>query len=454
MVNREQFSGNITVIMAMAGSAIGLGNIWRFPYVMGEHGGAAFILIYLLSCAFIALPIFYAECIIGRRGGSDTFGSMASLAPGSRWPKVGLLTVISPLLILSYYSVVGGWSIHFLISSFSYFDVADGAEVTGHFGKFISSVESPLLSHSLFAALVAAVVLAGVKKGIEKFTKTTMPVLFVLIVAIVVFSLTLPGASKGVEYLVKPDFGKVGMKGVAAAMGQAFFSMSLGVGTVLTYASYMKKKSNLLVTGVGTAISDFLFAILAGFAVIPAVFAAGLSPESGPGIVFETLPYIFVKMGAGMPWLTVVLSAVFFLMVLFAALTSAISMLEVGVAYLVEEKHIRRKRSVFFLTFSVWLVGILCSLSFGPLSGVSLLGFSIFDFLDKLCSNFLLPLGGLLFTLFVGWRMPRAVVLDEFSNGGTRPFNVRVYPILRTLIRYVAPIGIVIIFFSSLLISE
>lgn len=411
-------------------------------------------MVYLLSCFFIALPIFYAECIIGRRGGSDTFGSMASLAPGSKWPKVGLLTVISPILILSYYSVVGGWSIHYLINSFTYFGEPSAEEVTSHFGSFISSVESPLLSHALFAALVAAIVLAGVKKGIEKFTKTTMPVLFVLILAVVVFSVTLPGASKGVEYLVKPDFGKIGVRGISAAMGQAFFSMSLGVGTVLTYASYMKKKDNLLVTGVGTAISDFVFALLAGFAVMPAVFAAGISPADGPGLVFETLPFIFVKMGAGMPWLTVLLSSVFFLMVLFAALTSAISMLEVGVAYLVEEKKLRRKRAVFYLSLFVLIVGILCSLSFGPLSGVSILGASIFGSLDYICSNILLPLGGLLFTLFVGWRMPSADALDEFSNGQKRPFNVKVYPFLRVLIRYIAPVGIVIIFLSSLIFSS
>ena len=435
------------VIMAMAGSAIGLGNIWRFPYIVGEYGGAAFIIIYFLACIFIALPIFFAESIIGRRGGMDTFGSMKKLAPGSKWYKIGLLTIISPIIILSYYSVVGGWSIHYLVESCG---GALGSE-TGHFGEFISSVEAPLLAHTVFIALVAAIVLAGVKKGIEKFTKYTMPVLFVLILVTVVYSLTLPGAGAGVEYLVKPDFSKLSGQAFTAAVGQAFFSLSLGVGTVLTYASYMRKKDNMFLSGTGTAAFDLLFALLAGFAVMPAVFAAGLSPETGPGVVFETLPFIFNKMGSGAAWITICISGIFFLAVLMAALTSAISMLEVGVAYLVEEKHLKRSRAVLYLTLFAWAVGLLCSLSFGPLAGVSILGNSIFDFLDELCSNWLLPFGGLLFTVFVGWKMPKADVLEEFSNGGAKPLNVRLYPAIRILMRYVAPVGILVIFLNSIL---
>lgn len=446
MKQRDQFSGNITVIMAMAGSAIGLGNIWRFPYVAGEYGGAAFIIVYLLACAFIALPIFFAETVIGRRGGADTFGSMKKLAPGSGWHRIGLLTILVPIIILSYYSVVGGWSVHYLIRS-----SGSGADdAVGHFGPFISSVKSPIIAHTVFIALVAVIVLAGVKKGIEKFTKITMPILFVLILAIVVFSVTLPGSGKGVEYLVNPDFSKLSADGIAAALGQAFFSLSLGVGTVLTYASYMRKQDNILFSGVGTAVSDFFFAMLAGFAVMPAVFAAGISPEAGPGLVFETLPYIFAKMGGGLVWLSTGLSLVFFVTVLFAALTSAISLLEVGVAYLVEEKKMHRRTAVFSLVLFVWVVGILCSLSFGPLSNVTIFGDSIFDTLDKACANWLMPLGGLLFTLFVGWRMPSADVLDEFSNGGTKPLNRKIYPAVRFLIRYLAPAGIVAIVFSAI----
>lgn len=445
---REEFSSNLVVILAMAGSAIGLGNIWRFPYMVGEYGGAAFIIIYTISCLFIALPIFFAETIIGRRGRSDTFGSIKKLAPGSRWHFLGFLTIVTPIIVLSYYSVVGGWSIHYLFRSFSPLFSTQG---TSSFAEFISSAEAPILSHSIFIILVAAVVLAGIRKGIEKFNKLTMPMLFLLILVIVVYSLTLPGATKGVEYLVHPDFSKITPDVITAALGQAFFSLSLGVGTVLTYASYMRKRDNILVLGLGTAGFDLFFALLAGFAVMPAVFAAGISPASGPGVVFETLPFVFSKMGGAAIWLTVTISAIFFLSVLFAALTSAISMMEVGVAYLVEERGLKRSRAVVAISIFAWIVGILCSLSFGPLADVHIFGNSIFDFLDKLCSNWMMPLGGLLFTLFVGWKMPSAEVLDEFSNGGKKKFNVAVYPVVRFLLRYVVPVAIVVIFITSVL---
>lgn len=438
------------VIMAMAGSAIGLGNIWRFPYICGKYGGAAFIIFYIAACIFIALPIFFAESIIGRRGKSDTSGSMKALVPGSKWYRMGLITVITPIIVLSYYSVVGGWSIHYFFSSFTQVFGAPGV-APGSFTEFISSSEGPILSHTIFIALVSAVVLAGIRKGIEKFSKNTTPLLFVLILTTVIYSLTLPGASKGIEYLVYPDFSRINTEGVAAALGQAFFSLSLGVGSVLTYASYMRRRDNILVMGLGTATFDLFFALLAGFAIMPAVFASGASPAEGPGVVFETLPYIFTKMGGGSVWLTVLISAAFFLSVLFAALTSAISMMEVGVTYLVEEKGFKRSKAVLVLSVFAWLVGMLCSLSFGPLSGVHIFGNSIFEFLDKLCSNWMMPLGGLLFTLFVGWKMPSGDVLDEFSNGGKKPVNVKIYPCVRFLIRYVSPVAILIIFATSLI---
>ena len=451
MSERESFGSQFAVIMAMAGSAVGLGNIWRFPYMVGEQGGAAFIIVYILSSFILALPIFLAESVIGRRSRSGTFGAMQKLAPGTRWKWLGLLTVISPIIILSYYSVVGGWSVEFLFKSFALdFTGSTDAEVTGFFGRFISSTWQPILAHTVFLGLVAAIVLAGVKKGIENFTKITMPVLFVLVVVIAVYSLTLPGAQKGVSYLLKPDFSKITAGTVAAAMGQAFFSLSLGVGTILTYASYVRKDEDILASGVGTAVSDLLFAILAGFAVMPAVFAAGIAPGAGPGIVFETLPFIFNKMGVSLPWLSAVIAVLFFLTILVAALTSAISMMEVGVAYLTEEKGMRRGTAVLAITAFAWTVGVLCSLSFGPLAEVKLLGNSIFDFLDKLCSNWLLPAGGLLFTLFVGWKMSRPDVYDEFTNGGTLKANVRIFNTVWFLLRYVAPIGIVVVFVTNL----
>ena len=450
MKKRERFGSRFAVIAAMAGSAVGLGNIWRFPYVLGQYGGAAFILVYIAASLLVALPIFFAESVIGRRSGRDTYGAMQLLAPGTAWKWAGLLTILSPLLILSYYSVVGGWSVEFLFKSlsFSFTEKAAAEEVSGYFGKFISSTWQPLLSHTLFMTMVAGVVLGGVKNGIERFSKVAMPVLFVLILFIVGYSLTLPGSRAGVEYLVKPDFSKLTADAYAAALGQAFFSLSLGVGTVLTYASYVKKEENLVVSGVGTAVSDLLFAMIAAFAVMPAVFAADIEPGSGPGLVFQTLPYIFHKMSQGMPIVSTLVSVAFFLSILAAALTSAISMLEVGVAYLVDQKGMGRRRATLLLSLGVWLLGLLCSLSFGPLAGVKVLGLSFFDLLDALCSNWLMPMGGLAFTLFVGWWMSKADVRDELTNGGT--CNVRLFGLVYFLMRYLAPVGIVVVFLSNL----
>ena len=451
MSQREHFGSRFAVIAAMAGSAVGLGNIWRFPYILGENGGAAFILVYIAASLILVLPIFYAESIIGRRARSDTYGAMKKLAPGTHWHWVGLLTVISPLLLLSYYSVVGGWSVEYLFKSLSFsFTDVPAEEIPGFFGHFISSPWQPVLTHTAFMAMVTGIVLGGVKKGIEKFSKVAMPLLFVLILVIMVYSLTLPGAFKGVEYLVKPDFSRLTADACAAALGQAFFSLSLGVGTILTYSSYVKKEENLLVSGLGTAVSDLLFALIAAFAVMPAVFAAGIQPGGGPGLVFETLPFIFHKMGEGMPVVTTLISAVFFVAILAAALTSAISMLEVGVTFLADEKGMPRRRATLLLAFLCWAVGILCSLSFGPLADVKVLGLSFFDFLDGLCSDWLLPLGGLVFTLFVGWKMSKADVRDEFTNGGT--VNRRLFDVVYFLMRFVAPVGILVVFATNLLL--
>ena len=450
MKPREHFGSRFAVIAAMAGSAVGLGNIWRFPYILGQYGGAAFIIVYIVAGLVLALPIFFAESIIGRNARSDTFGAMKKLAPGTAWRWAGLLTVITPLLLLSYYSVVGGWSVQYLFKSLSFSFTDIPAEVIPSlFSRFITSPWQPILAHTAFMAMVTVIVLGGVKQGIEKFSKVAMPALFVLIIAIMVYSLTLPGSFKGIEYLVKPDFSRLTADAYAAALGQAFFSLSLGVGTILTYASYIKKEENLLVSGVGTAVSDLLFALIAACAVMPAVFAAGLQPGTGPGLVFETLPYIFHKMGEGMPIVSTLVSIVFFVAILAAALTSAISMLEVGVAFLTDERGIPRRRATLLLAFLCWALGILCSLSFGTLSGVKVLGLSIFDFLDHLCSDWLLPLGGLVFTLFVGWKMSKATVRDEFTNGGT--VNVRLFNVVYFLMRFVAPVGILVVFATNLL---
>jgi len=447
---RELFGGRSAAIFALAGSAIGLGNIWRFPYMVGQTGGAAFIIIYLVCCLLLSLPIFLAEAIIGHRTQAGTFGAMEQLAPGTKWKWLGLLTVVSPLIILSYYSVVGGWSIGYLWQSLtSGFHASELGSVSSAFGNFIASPGRALFCHTLFLSGCAAIVSAGVKSGIERFNKFSMPLLFVLIVVIMVYSLMLPGSSAGVEYLVKPDFSKITPSGVAAAMGQSFFSLSLGVGTILTYSSYIHSKENILVTGLGTVGFDLLFALIAGFAIMPAVFAAGIEPGAGPGLIFETLPYIFAHMGASAPWLSAVVAVLFFVTIVFAAFTSAISMFEVGVAYLVEQRGLTRHRATLLIFLGTWILGALCSLSFGPLSDVKLFGLSIFSFCDMLTSNFLMTFGGLLFVLFVGWKMDRKAVRDEFTCGGTARFNGAVFDAFWFLLRYIAPPAIVIIFLTN-----
>ena len=447
-VKREHFGSGVAAVMAMAGSAIGLGNIWRFPYMVGQNGGAAFIIIYLLAAFLLSLPILLSESIIGRATHAGTFGAMEKLAPGTRWKWLGFLTVISPMSILSFYSVVGGWSIEYLVKAAG---SGFGEDVSSLFGEFIIQPWAPLICHTLFLLLTVLVVSAGVKSGIEMFNRVSLPLLFVLIVVIMVYSLTLPGSGEGVRYLLKPDFSKLTPSVVASAMGQSFFSLSLGVGTILTYSSYMKRSEKLFASGVGTAVFDLLFALLAGFAIMPAVFAAGIEPGAGPGLIFETLPYIFAHMGAAVPWLSRVVSILFFLTIVIAALTSSISMCEVGVAYLVEERGLSRRKASVLVFGATWLLGALCSLSFGPLGGVRLFGRTIFDFCDHLTSDYLMTFGSLLFVLFVGWKMPRTTVWDEFTNGGTLKGSCRIFRVVWFLIRYIAPLVILTIFVTNLI---
>ena len=448
---RELFGGRSAAIFALAGSAIGLGNIWRFPYMVGQTGGAAFIIIYLVCCLLLSLPIFLAEAIIGHRTQAGTFGAMEQLAPGTKWKWLALLTVVSPLIILSYYSVVGGWSIGYLWQALtSGFHASELGSVSSAFDHFITSPGRALFCHTLFLTGCAVIVSAGVKSGIERFNKFSMPLLFVLIVVIMIYSLMLPGSSAGVEYLVKPDFSKITPSGVAAAMGQSFFSLSLGVGTILTYSSYIHSKENILVTGLGTVGFDLLFALIAGFAIMPAVFAAGIEPGAGPGLIFQTVPYVFSKMAADLPVLSGAVSIIFFLAIIVAAMTSLISLVEVGVSFLMERKGLSRGRACLVVFAICGTLGTLCSLSFGPLANATVAGMSIFDLLDWVCSNILLLVMALLAVIFVGWILPKRVVRDEFTNGGS--VNGRVFPVVYFLIKWVAPIAVVIIFFTNFIL--
>ena len=446
-MERENFGNRFGVLVAMAGSAIGLGNLWRFPYLVGSYGGAAFIFVYIFCVFLLCLPIFMSEVIVGRRSRSNAYGAFKKLAPGTRWKWLGAVSVVTPIIVVSYYSVVGGWSVEYFFKSVT-LDFTTGvtqSEMGTIFGSFISSVWAPIIGHTIFLLLTAFIIVAGVKSGIEKFGKIMMPMLFVLIIFIAIRAATLPGAGEGLKYLFKPDFSKIDATVCAAALGQAFFTLSLGVGTILTYGSYVSKKESIIASSTYTAVSDFLFAILASCAIMPAVFAFGLNPQEGPGLVFETLPFIFANMPLG--WLVAIL---FFLALIVAALTSSISLYEVGVAYLVEERKYSRRGASVLVFLVAWILGILCSLSFGPLSDIRIFGQTIFNFFDKLSANVLMPVGGLLIVIFVGWVMKRSDVLDELTNGGTLK-NRGVSSFVWFLIRYVCPLAVIAVFLTAII---
>ena len=444
-MKRDSFGSRFGALVAMAGSAVGLGNLWRFPYLVGENGGAAFIIIYILLSFIICLPIFVSEFVLGRRSQKNAYAAFRDLSGGSAWKYVGLMTVIVPLVVASYYSVIGGWSFEYLFKACTFSFNGSQASMSSMFTDFVSSPWVPLICHTIFLLTTCLIVVVGIKDGIEKFSKVMMPLLFFIVIAIAIYSVCLPGAKAGLDYLFNPDFSKIDGKAIAAALGQAFFSLSLGFGTILTYASYVDKKENALFQSTATAVSDLMFAMIAGVAIMPAVFAFGLNPQSGPGLVFETLPFVFGQMPAGG-----FIAILFFVALLVAALTSSISMIEVAVAYLVEEKKFSRIGACAALFALCWTVGAMCSLSFGPLSDFTIGGRTIFDFFDNLSSNILMTLGSLLTVIFVGWRLKKTDVYDEFTNGGSLSTNVKVFGVLWFLIRYICPLAIIFIFVYGL----
>lgn len=448
-MKRENFGSRFGAIMAMTGSAVGLGNLWRFPYMVGVYGGAAFVLVYIIVVFLLCLPILNSEMITGRHGQTNAFGAFRKLAPGTGWKWAGVLMIFTPLVVLSYYSVIGGWSIEYLYKSvcFDFTAVSRTREdLDGIFSGYISSVWAPIAGHTVFLGATALIVVLGVRKGIENFGKVMMPLLFVLVILIAVRAATLPGAGEGFAYLFRPDFSKITPEVCAAALGQGFFSLSVGFGIMLTYASYMNKSDSIGKSSLLIATSDLLFALIASCAIMPAVFAFGLSPEAGPSLLFEVLPFIFSQMPAGG-----VIAILFFVALLVAALTSSVSILEVGVAWLVEEKHMSRKKASLVIFVGTWILGVICSLSFGPLSHIRIFGDIIFDILDKFSSNVLMTVGALVIVLFVGWKMKKEDVRSEFTNGGTLRTEGRLFGIMYFIIRYAAPAAILVIMISNLI---
>ena len=450
--SRETFGSRMGMLLAMAGSAIGLGNIWRFPYTLGQNGGAAFLLLYVLMLVLICLPVMISEYLIGRRGGSNPFRTFDILAPGTKWRWIGFMAVLSSACILSFYCVVGGWSVKYLADACSGVLMSFDGDYSDLFGSFISNPWKPLFYTLVFLGITGLIIAFGVRKGIERMSKLMIKVLFLIIVLVVIRSLTLPGAMEGVRYMFVPDFSKVTADTCIAAMGQAFFSLSIGCGCILTYASYVDKKENIAASSAWIAFFDTTFAIVAGLAIIPAVYAIalmnGVDPDvsAGPGLVFITLPGVFKAMPLGG-----VAALLFFLALLLAAITSAISLMEVVVAFIIEELRRSRVHAVVTCFLLCGGVGVFCSLSFGPLEGFKLFGLSVFDFFDYITSNIMLPAGGLLLAVFAGWRLKRANYLDELTNSGNlnipRWLSLTIY----YLLKLVAPLAISLIFINCIL---
>ncbi|MDX1342212.1 MAG: sodium-dependent transporter [Reinekea sp.] len=448
---RDGFSGRLGIIAAAAGSAIGLGNIWKFPYITGEYGGAAFILVYLICIAFIGLPIMLAEFVVGRRAQKNAIGAFKAEAPGSKWFLTGALGIITAFILLSFYGVVSGWTLHYLgLSALNSLADQTPEQLGNVFGAFIADPWLPVFWQVLFMGLCVAVVLGGVKNGIERYSKILMPLLFVILIVLAVRSLTLPGAAKGIEFLFSPDFSKLNMKAVLAAMGHAFFSLSLGMGTMITYGSYIGKQENLGVTAVQVSVADTVIALIAGLAIFPAVFAFGIEPSSGPGLVFITLPNVFGQMPFGSGF-----AMLFFALLAVAALTSAISILEVIVAYLDEEFGWKRKTSTLAVAGAVTLVGALLSQGNGILSWLKLpflisgevSHMNIFDWFISL-SDQLLPIGGFFIALFVGWKLDKKAVADELSNDGK--LAIAYLAVYRITLKLIAPAAIAFVFLASI----
>lgn len=438
---RESFGSSFGVLVALAGSAVGLGNLWRFPYLVGQNGGAAFILIYLGFVILAGLPVMLSEFIIGRRSQASARAAFLKLAPGTHWGIAGVLGVICCILILSFYSVVGGWGLEYLFKAVCFdFTTGDQAALKTMFSNFSTSVGAPLICHTIFLGLTAGIVIAGVQNGIEKSSKVMMPLLFLIVIGIAVRSMTLPGSGPGLSYLFKPDWSKVTSQTFLAALGQAFFSLSLGSCMVITYASYVKKDANIISLSAQTAAADTVFAIIAGCAIMPAVFAFGISPGEGPDLVFITLPHIFSQMPLGG-----VIAIFFFLALLLAAITSAISILEVIVAFCIEQFKMKRTLAVVLVFILIWVLGALCSLSIGPLDSFKILGKNIFDLFDFLSADFLMLIGGLLVVIFVGWKLGPSQAFDEITNSGTLPVPAWMLKTILFLIRYVAPAALLAI---------
>ncbi len=438
---RENWASQVGFVLAAAGSAIGLGNIWRFPYLTGTNGGAAFVVIYLAAIIFFGYPIMITEMTIGRKTQRNAYGAFAALSPGTNWWLVGALGVLTGFVILSYYSVVGGWGVAYLFKTLVGM-LPKGTDFAGAFVGHITATWEPIFWHAVFMGVTTAIIAAGVVKGIQRWSEILMPMLAMSLIILVLRSVTLPGAMAGISFYLKPDFSNVTAKTVLDALSQAFFSLSLGMGCMITYGSYVSAEEDLTKSALYVVSMDTMAALFAGLAILPAVFALGFEPGAGAGLTFITLPAVFAEMPLGRFF-----GVVFFFLLCIAALTSAISLLEVVVAYLVDEKGWNRQRAAILTGTACFLFGLPTTLGYGALSHITFLGMDLLDTYDWITNSICLPLGALLTAIFAAYYWGTKNVAEEANRGST---GMAVGAWWAFLIRYVVPVAIAIIMLSGI----
>jgi len=444
MTERSNFGSKLGVILATAGSAVGLGNVWRFPYMTGENGGAVFILIYVACVLLLGIPCMLSEFIVGRHGQANAVGAFRKLAGGRPWVIIGYVGVLTGFLIVSYYAVVSGWCLQYVWASLVGHLQGDPEYFRTYFSDLLQDPVKPVVWTAIILMMSYLIVEHGIRDGIERASKVMMPTLFLLLLVIVGAACMLPGAEKGIEFLFNPDFSKLNSDVFLGAMGQAFYSLSIAMGALCTYASYFSKQTNLTKSATQIAVIDCLVAILAGLMIFPAAFSVGVKPDSGPSLIFITLPNVFQQAFAGLPLVGYVVSLMFFVLLSLAALTSIMSLHEVATAFLQEEMHLTRKAAALSVTLTATVVGAFCSLSMTGYDGLAFFGRTLFDWFDFVTGQVFLPVVGFLTCVFIGWFVPHKVVHDEFTNWGT--LRGRFFHLFVFLVKYLCPLAILLVF--------
>ena len=445
---RGNFATKMGIILATAGSAVGLGNVWRFPYMTGQNGGAVFILIYFVCVLLLGIPCMISEFIIGRHAQSNTARAYHKLSGGTAWSLIGYMSVLTGFLITSYYAVVSGWCLQYIWASAVGHLQGNPDYIQQYFANFSSHPMKPLFWLVVIMLMTYLIVENGIRDGIERASKLLMPTLFILLLVIVTASCMLPGAEKGVKFLLKPDWTMINSDVFLSALGQSFYSLSIAMGCICTYASYFSRHTNLANSAIQIGVIDSVVAILAGLMIFPAAFSVGVSPDSGPSLIFITLPNVFQQAFGGMPWLGYGISLMFYGLLTLAALTSLISLVEVSTAFCQEELHITRKTATLSVVLAASFIGVFCSLSLAGYDHLQLFGKSLFDIFDFVTGQIFLPIVGFLTCIFIGWFVPHKVVHDEFTNWGT--LRGTFFHLYLFLVKYVCPLCILFIFLHQM----